>query len=118
MARRVDSLASESVQRHVTFGVSKHWIPHIVLIHSIYYVFLSPQQYEGQSAFWTLGTFIRVLVGGKTVNAAVAFLWIVHVFEAVYTIILARRYETTFVVGVRFSFTRQRNETVTEFLNC
>jgi len=52
------------------------------------------------------------------VNAAVAFLWIVHVFEAVYTIILARRYETTFVVGVRFSFTGQRKETVTEFLNC
>ena len=51
-------------------------------------------------------------------NAAVAFLWIVHVFEAVYTIVLARRYETTFVVGVRFSFIEQRKEKLTEFLNC
>jgi len=44
---------------------------------------------------------IRILVGEGTVDAAVKFMWIVHAFEAVYTIILARRYETTLLVGVR-----------------
>lgn len=34
-------------------------------------------------------------------DAAVKFMWIVHVFEAVYTVILARRCGTTFLVGVR-----------------
>ena len=35
------------------------------------------------------------------VNASVVFIWIVHVFEAAYAVILAKRYETTFVVGMR-----------------
>ena len=35
------------------------------------------------------------------VNASVVSMWIVHVFEAAYTVILAKRYETTFVVGMR-----------------
>jgi len=90
------------VQRRVSFGVSNLWIPHVVLIHFVYYVLLAPQQYADQNAFWTLGTFIRILVGGRTVNAAVAFMWIVHVFETGYTIILARRYETTFIVGLSY----------------
>ena len=93
--------ASQPIQRPVTFGVSKPWIPHVVAIHFIYYVLLSPQQYVDQNAFWAFGTFIRVLVGGRTVNAAVAFMWITHTLEAAYAVILARRYGTTFVVGVR-----------------
>jgi len=100
MARLSGSLANKFVQRHITFGVSKLWIPHVALIYFIYYVLLSPHQYADQP-FWTLGTSIRVLVGRKVVNAAVAFMWIAHVFEAGYTVVLARRYETTFVVGVR-----------------
>lgn len=90
-----------SVQQRVTFGMSMFWIPHVALIHFIYYVLLSPQQHAEQNVFWTLGTSTRVLVGEKTVDAAVKFMWIVHVFEATYTTILARRYETTFLVGVR-----------------
>jgi hypothetical protein len=87
--------------RRITFGVSKFWIPHVALVHFIYYILFSPQKRAGQNPFWTLGTLIRVLVGGKAVEVAVAFMWTVHAFEAAYTIILARRYETTFVVGVR-----------------
>ena len=101
MARLAHNSASKSVQRRITFGVSKLWIPHVILVHFIYYVLFSPQQYPNQNAFWTLGAFIRILVGGKTVNAAVAFMWAVHVFEVAYTVTLARRYETTFVIGVR-----------------
>ena len=101
MTRPPDGLATKPIQEHaITFGVSKLWIPHVALIHFIYYVLLSPNQYADH-AFWTLGTFIRVLLGGRTVNAAVVFMWTVHVFEAAYTITLARRYEMTFVVGVR-----------------
>ena len=100
MAHPSNDLANNSVQRRLTFGVSRLWIPHVVLINFIYYVLLSPQQYVGH-ALWTLGTFIRVLVGGRTVNAAVAFMWTIHVFEAAYTTILARRYGATFVIGVR-----------------
>ena len=100
MAHLSNSLADRSVQRHLTFGVSKLWIPHVALIHFVYYVLFSPQQYS-HHAFWTLGTFIRVLVGEKMVNASVVFIWIVHVFEAAYAVILAKRYETTFVVGMR-----------------
>lgn len=100
MAHPSDDTENNTVRDHLTFGVSRLWIPHVALIHFIYYVLLSPQQYADH-AFWTLGTFIRILVGGKMVNAAVAFVWVVHVLEAAYTIALARRYETTFVVGVR-----------------
>jgi len=102
MAPFGNGLPSKSgVQRRVTFGVSKLWIPHVALIYFIYYVLLSPLQYADYNVFWTPGTFIRVLVGGTTVKTAAVFMWTVHVFEAGYTIILARRYETTFVVGVR-----------------
>lgn len=93
--------ASKPVQRRVAFGVSKFWIPHVAVILFIYYALFSPQEYVGNHAFWTPGTFTRVLVGGKTLNVAVALMWIIHAFEAAYTVILARRYETTFVVGVR-----------------
>ena len=52
-------------------------------------------------------------------NAAVAFMWLVHVFEAAYTVTLARRYETTFVIGVRLPIRyRQRKEKLTGLLNC
>lgn len=69
--------------------------------------------------FWTLGTSIRVLVGEKTVDAAVKFMWIVHVFEAVYTIILARRYETTFFVGVRLLIHwAKKRKMLTGLLDC
>jgi len=101
MARHAHELANMPAQRRVTFGVSKLWIPHVLLVHLIYYVLLAPQHYGDQNAFWILGTFIRILVGEKTVNAGVAFMCIAHVFEAAYTVTLARRYETTFLVGVR-----------------
>ena len=92
---------NESTQRRVTFGVSKLWIPHVILVCFIYYVLFSPKQHVGQDAFWTLGTNVRTLVGGRMVNASVAFMWIAHAFEAGYTAILARRYGTTLGVGVR-----------------
>lgn len=117
MARLPDGLEDKSVQRHITFGVSKLWIPHVALIHFIYYVLLSPHQYADKP-FWTLGTYIRILVGRKVVNAAVAFLWITHVFEAAYTVVLARRYEITFVVGVRRLIHLVKKEKLTELLNC
>lgn len=84
------------------------WIPHVALIHFIYYVSFSPQQYADKNVFWMFGTFVRALVGEKTVNAAVKFMWIVHVLEAAYTVILARRYETTFLVGVRLLIHRTK----------
>lgn len=93
------------------------WIPHVALIHLIYYVLLSPEQYADQNAFWALGTFIRVLVGEKIVNTAVNFMWIVHMLEAAYTIILAKRYETTFVVGVRLLIHRTKRKKLTVLLN-
>jgi len=99
MARLSGGLVNKSVQRRITFGVSKLWIPHVALIYFIYYVLLSPHKYADHP-FWALGTSIRVLVGRKVVNGAVVFMWIVHAFEAAYTVVLARRYETTFVVGV------------------
>ena len=103
-----------SVQRRVTFGVSTLWIPHVTLIHFIYYVLLSPQRYADQNVFWTFGTFIRVLAGEKTVNVAVKFMWIIHLFEAAYTMVLARRYETTFLVGVRLliHWTKKRKKLI------
>ena len=87
----------------VAFGVSRLWIPHVALICFIYYVFLSPHQYAGRNAFWALGAYVRDLVGGRVVNAGAALMWIVHLFEAGYTVILARRYETTLTVGVRLN---------------
>jgi hypothetical protein len=98
-----DGSATKSVQGRITFGVSRLWTPHVVLICSIYYVSLSPQQHTDQNAFWTLGTYLRVLVGGRMVNAGVALMWIIHLFEAGYTVTLARRYETSLVVGVRLT---------------
>jgi len=117
MPRLSDGLAGKSVQRHITFGVSKLWIPHVTLIYLIYYILLSPHQYADRP-FWTLGTFIRLLVGRKVVNVAVAFMWIVHVFEAAYTVALARRYGTTSVVGVRCLARLARKRKLTELLNC
>ena len=100
MVRFSDGLRDKSIQRRITFGVSKLWIPHVALIYFIYYVLFSPHQYV-EHPFWRLGTSLRVLVGTRMVNTAVAFMWIAHVFEAAYTVVLARRYGTTFVVGVR-----------------
>ncbi|KAF9653577.1 hypothetical protein BDM02DRAFT_3182588 [Thelephora ganbajun] len=97
-----DGSPNKSTQQRVTFGVSKLWIPHVALVYFIYYVLLSPQHHADQNAFWTLGTSVYVLVGGKMVNVAVTFMWIIHVLEAAYTIILARRYETTIVVGLSY----------------
>ena len=52
-------------------------------------------------------------------NAAVKFMWIVHVFEAAYTIILARRYETTFFIGVRLLVHRtEKRKKLTGLLDC
>ena len=100
MPRLSDGSRSKPIQRHITFGVSRLWVPHVALIYFIYYILLSPHQYADRP-FWTLGTSIRVLVGTKMVNAAVAFMWVIHTFEAAYTVVLTRRYEITFVVGVR-----------------
>jgi len=36
------------------------------------------------------------------VTAAVALMWTIHVFEAAYTMILARRYGTTISVGLLY----------------
>ena len=44
---------------------------------------------------------MRDLAGGRMTHAGVAFMWVIHLFEAGYTAILARRYKTTFGVGVR-----------------
>ena len=41
-------------------------------------------------------------------NVAVKFMWIIHLFEAAYTMVLARRYETTFLVGVRLLIHRTK----------
>ena len=35
-------------------------------------------------------------------DAGVAFMWVIHLLEAGYTAILARRYKTTLGVGVRY----------------
>jgi hypothetical protein len=102
MTRFDDGLANRSPRPPVAFGVSKLWIPHVLLICFIYYVSLSPQQDVGQNAFWTFGVYIRDLVGGRVVDAGVVFMWVAHLVEAGYTAILARRYETTLAVGVRF----------------
>ena len=89
--------ATKYLQGRVTFGVSRLWIPHVALIGFIYYVLLSPQRHaENQSVFWILGTYTRNLVGGRVVNAGVAVMWVVHLFEVGYTVFLARRYEISF----------------------
>ena len=41
--------------------------------------------------FWAFGTPLRVLAGKKTANAALRFMWIVHVLGAAYTMILMGR---------------------------
>ena len=104
MLHPVDGSANKSTRRRVTFGVSKLWVPHVILVCFIYYVLFSPEQHVGQDTLWTLGTNVRTLVGGRIVNASVAFMWIAHVFEAGYAAILARRYGTTLGVGVRRPF--------------
>ena len=104
MARLDDGSANKSVRPPITFGVSKLWIPHVALICFIHYVSRSPQQYGDQHAFWTFGTYMRVLAGGRVTDAGVAFMWAIHLLEAGYTAILARRYETTMGVGVRYLF--------------
>lgn len=86
----------------ISFGVSKLWIPHIAMILFIYYVLFSPGEHAAQHTLWTVGTYVRTLVGEKAVNNAVKFVWVAHALEAGYTVILARRYETTLGVGVRF----------------
>ena len=103
MSHLDDGPANKSTQRRITFGLSKLWIPHVVFVCFVYYLFFSPEQHAGHDAFWTLGINVRVFVGGRIVDAGVAFVWIAHVFEAGYAAILARRYGTTLGVGVRHS---------------
>ena len=94
---------TKSIQGRITFGVSRLWLPHVILVCFIYYVWLSPQPYADQNTFWALGTYVRVLVGGRIVDSGVAFMWIAHLLEAGYTVILAGRYKTTLAVRVRLT---------------